>query len=39
MLSFGEGGGEVVNVLPELMEDEPVEHVITWFMHDGTLAH
>jgi hypothetical protein len=21
------------------MEDEPFEHDITWFMHDGALAH
>jgi hypothetical protein len=37
--SYHLGRGEVVNVLPELMEDKPFEHDITRFMHDGDLAH
>jgi hypothetical protein len=33
------GRGGVVNVLPEIMEDVPFEHDITWFMNDEALAH
>jgi hypothetical protein len=31
----GGGGGGTANVLPERMEDVPLQHKTMWFLHDG----